>query len=105
MLRNIIVLFFTGFILPSEADVVAYISGSWKLTIVNNDNGFTQDTRQRIIDTFFHAYPQMQPRFNVAARKEVQLTIDPGYNGVAYAGKSIPSYDHLMKNCILRFIR
>lgn len=85
MHRSIALILLVGLIFPSDADVVAYISGPWKLTIVNNDNGFAQDTRQRVIDTFFHAYPQMQPRFNVGARKEVQLTIDPSYNGVAYA--------------------
>lgn len=87
MLRSVFLIFVAGLIVATNGDAVAYVSGPWKLTIINNDNGFAQDTRQRIVDTFFHAYPQIQPRFNAGARKDVQLTIDPGYNGVAYAGK------------------
>jgi hypothetical protein len=37
----------------SSADTVVYTSGNYKLTIVNNDPNFRQDTKQRCIDTFF----------------------------------------------------
>ncbi len=71
----------------SSGDAFAYLSGPWKLVIINNDDDFAQSTRQRLIDTFFQVYPQIQPRFNSGTRKDIQVTIDPGYNGVAYAGK------------------
>jgi hypothetical protein len=71
----------------SSGDAFAYTSGPWKLVIINNDSGFAQSTRQRLIDTFFQVYPQIQPRFNSGTRKDIQVTIDPNYNGVAYAGR------------------
>ncbi len=47
------VYFSACFMVPSSADVVAYLSGNYKITIFNNDPDFRQDTRQRCIDTFF----------------------------------------------------
>jgi hypothetical protein len=37
----------------SSAETVVYVSGNYKMTLVNNDPNFRQDTRQRCIDTFF----------------------------------------------------
>lgn len=99
----ILVVFLAG---RCSGDAVAYVSGPWKLTIINNDGGFAQETRQRIIDTFFQNYPQIQPRFNGGARQDVQLTIDPGYNGVAYAGKLNAERRKIKKRsfCVLQLV-
>ncbi|UJR13660.1 hypothetical protein I4U23_000672 [Adineta vaga] len=68
-----------------SADVVVYTSGNYKLTIVNNDPNFDQNTRQRCIDTFFATMPQMYDRFNRnGCTRDVVITIDPGYNGVTH---------------------
>ncbi|CAF1359767.1 unnamed protein product [Adineta steineri] len=68
------------------ADTVVYTSGNYKMTIINNDPGFNQNTRQRCIDTYFANMPQMCSRFNNnGCTRDVVFTIDPNYNGVAYA--------------------
>ena len=65
-----------------------YIRGEYKLTIINNGGSdFNEQTRQGIIDTYFQVYPQIRSRFNQRARKDIQITIDPGYNGAAYVCK------------------
>lgn len=50
------------------------------------DVGDTLDAsiRERIITTFFHAYPRERHDFNPAAASQVLITIDPGYDGIAY---------------------
>lgn len=40
--------------------------------------------RTRIIDTFFASYARERADFNPSAPKQVVITIDPGYDGVAY---------------------
>ncbi|CAF1186297.1 unnamed protein product [Rotaria magnacalcarata] len=70
----------------SSADIVVYTSAGYKLTLVNDDINFQQDTRQRCIDTFFATMPAMCNRFNNAAcSRDVRVTIDPKYDAVAYA--------------------
>ncbi|MBN6150713.1 Basic Secretory protein [Xanthomonas sp. AmX2] len=40
--------------------------------------------RDRILETFFHAYPRERAEFNAAAPTRAIITIDPGYDGIAY---------------------
>jgi hypothetical protein len=50
----VIAVYFSAYLpISSSADVVAYLSNNYKMTIINNDPEFRQDTRQRCIDTFF----------------------------------------------------
>ena len=37
----------------TSADAVAYVGYGYKLTMFNNDPGLREDTRQRLINTFF----------------------------------------------------
>ncbi|CAF3345282.1 unnamed protein product [Rotaria sp. Silwood1] len=56
------------------------------MTLFNNDPNFHPDTRQKCIDTFFATMPQMCDRFNInSCTRDVRVTIEPGYDGVAYA--------------------
>lgn len=67
-----------------------HVRGQYKLTIINNaGNDFNKQMKQSIIDTYFQIYPQIQSRFNHDARKDVQIKIDPNYDGIAYACKYI----------------
>lgn len=56
-------------------------------TLVINDlsTGFDTSTRRRLIDVFFEVYPLQAERFNAQSAREVILTIDPAYGGVAEA--------------------
>jgi hypothetical protein len=40
-----------------------------------------------VMISYFQIYPQIQSRFNRDARKDVQIKIDPNYDGIAYACK------------------
>lgn len=42
--------------------------------------------RERLIDTFFKAYPRERADFHPAAPATVNIVIDPGYDGIAYVG-------------------
>jgi len=65
-----------------------YVRGQYKLTIINNAGSiFNEQMRERIVETYFQVYPQIHERFNSGARKDVKITIDPNYDGVAYACK------------------
>ncbi|CAF0924696.1 unnamed protein product [Rotaria sordida] len=75
-----------------------YVRGQYKLTIINNiGNDLNEMMRQSIIDAYFQIYPQIQLRFNKRARKDVQIKIDPNYDGIAYAsnGEIVISGTHL----------
>jgi len=51
---TLIAVYFSAYLpISSSADVVAYLSNNYEMTIINNDPEFHQDTRQRCIDTFF----------------------------------------------------
>lgn len=66
-----------------------HVRGKYKLIIVNNAGDiFNEQMRQSIISIYFEVYPQIQVRFNLNARKNVQIKIDPKYDGIAYACKS-----------------
>nr|HBK47288.1 Basic Secretory protein [Xanthomonadaceae bacterium] len=42
--------------------------------------------RERIIETFFNAYSRQRREFNPGAPDKALITIDPGYDGIAYVG-------------------
>jgi len=45
------------------------------------------DVRDRIIATFFSAYPRERADFHPAAPSAVRIVMDPSYDGVAYVGE------------------
>jgi len=80
-----------------------YVRGQYKLPIINDaDNDFNEQMRKRLIDAYFKFYPQIQSHFNHDARKDVQIKIDPNYDGIAYAsnGQIVISATHLKNHPI-----
>ncbi len=63
-----------------------YREGDFSLTVTDDAPGRTPpDTRARIIESFFDAYPRMVADFNPDAPRAVALRFDPDYDGVAEA--------------------
>lgn len=50
-------------------------------------DSLTQDVRDRILDTFFSAYLRERADFNRSAPAEIDIVIDPAYEGVAYVDR------------------
>lgn len=60
--------------------------------------GFDTSTRRRLIDAFFQVYPFEVRRFNAKAAREVIVTIDPDYDGVAEtSGNKVRISPHWLK--------
>jgi hypothetical protein len=59
------------------------IREGYTLVFYNLHPGFDTSTRRRLINAFFQVYPIQVNRFNANAAREVILTIDPTYKGVA----------------------
>ncbi len=59
--------------------------GKYTLTFVNQDPELDEEVKEGLISTFFRVYPKMSKAFNKEATKNVTVTIDTAYNGVAYA--------------------
>jgi hypothetical protein len=59
--------------------------GKYTLTFVNQDPTLAPTVKQKLIDAFFKTYPAEAKRFNKDAVKQVTVTIDTAYTGVAYA--------------------
>ncbi|WP_246581401.1 basic secretory family protein [Echinicola shivajiensis] len=59
--------------------------GKFTLTFINQDSDLDEEVKEGLIKTFFKVYPKMVKDFNQEATKEVTVTIDTAYNGVAYA--------------------
>jgi alpha-L-fucosidase len=57
--------------------------GKYTLIFINKSPGFSQLTRQRLIDTYFEVYPKEAKRFNTHTLTSVNFIIDPSYDGVA----------------------
>ncbi|SKB57743.1 Peptidase [Parapedobacter luteus] len=55
------------------------------LILVQQDEGFSKDVLGRLQETFFSVYPKLTRDFNKQAVKEVTITVDTAYDGVAYA--------------------
>jgi Plant Basic Secretory Protein. len=55
------------------------------LIMVSQDTGFPQSALNRLRETFFTVYPKLTKTFNKNAAKEISITIDTAYDGVAYA--------------------
>ena len=58
-----------------------------------------------MVDTNFQVYLPIRSRFNNQTRKDVQLTIDPGYSGVAYACKSFSPFLGLLDTTTVGVLR
>jgi Plant Basic Secretory Protein. len=71
----------------------------YTLIINNLPSGFDTSTLRRLIDVFFEVYPRQVQRFNTQSAREVLLTIDPQYPGVAEAsGNKIRISSQWLKN-------
>ncbi len=57
----------------------------YTLNLVNKSPGFSEQTLNRLKETFFTVYPAEVKKYNKDASKEVTFIIDPGYDGVAAA--------------------
>lgn len=53
--------------------------------LINKSEMFTAATKKAMVDLFFDVYPMMVAYINPDAQKEVMVTIDPAYDGAAYA--------------------
>lgn len=56
------------------------------LTFINEDKTFSPALKARMIETFFHVYPQLKKEYNENTNKEVTFVIDTAYKGVAATG-------------------
>ncbi|HEY0335661.1 MAG TPA: basic secretory protein-like protein [Stenotrophomonas sp.] len=54
------------------------------VTYRDASNALDAEMRDKILDTFFHAYSRERTEFNHAAPTQAIITIDPGYDGIAY---------------------
>ncbi|WP_315385447.1 basic secretory protein-like protein [uncultured Stenotrophomonas sp.] len=57
------------------------------LTYQDPSGSTKADVRDRIIATFFSAYPRERADFHPAAPSSVRIVMDPSYDGVAYVGE------------------
>jgi len=57
--------------------------GKYTLHISGNDDKFSTQLTQRLIDVFFIVYPQLAKEYNKKTLKEVTFFIDTTYHGVA----------------------
>jgi hypothetical protein len=62
------------------------------LVFINKQPGFSENTRSRMIETFFKVYPQQVALYNSKAPSRVVFVIDPAYKGVAAASSGIIRY-------------
>lgn len=70
------------------------------LILARQDDSFSREVLGRLEKTFFSVYPKLIKDFNKNAVKEVTITIDTAYEGVAYAhdGKVTIAQSWLIKN-------
>ncbi|MFC3196744.1 basic secretory protein-like protein [Parapedobacter deserti] len=61
------------------------VQGGVQLIFVQQDPAFDPQVADRLKATFFQVYPVLVETFNPSALREVTLTIDTAYDGVAYA--------------------
>lgn len=60
-----------------------YNKKGYKLTFINYDAHFDTLEQQRMVLTFYTVYPALAKAYNKKTLKEVTMTIDTGYKGVA----------------------
>lgn len=59
----------------------------YSFKLINKSEKFTNTTKTAMVDLFFDVYPMMVAYINPDAQKELLVTIDPAYNGAAYASE------------------
>ena len=57
--------------------------GKYTLIFENKSSSFSQETSQKLIDTYFKVYPKLVKKYNKKVTKIVTFVIDPDYDGVA----------------------
>ena len=55
------------------------------INILDKENSINDEIENSLINTFHNVYPKMVNDFNLNAYKSINITIDPSYDGVAYA--------------------
>jgi hypothetical protein len=75
----------------SATDTIS--KGKYTLIFINKDQGFSTETKNRMIDAFFTVYPKEARRFNRGTLRTVKFVIDPAYKGVAETGDGVAKYN------------
>jgi hypothetical protein len=82
----IAIIAFTCFVSSKAfAQTTTIKKGKYTLTFINQDPKFDPAIQDKLVNTFFKVYPKEAKRFNKNTVKQVTLTIDTAYTGVAYA--------------------
>ncbi|WPU91498.1 basic secretory protein-like protein [Mucilaginibacter sabulilitoris] len=55
----------------------------YKLTVENQDAAFSNDLKNKLVETFYEVYPKLARAYNKKTVKEVTFVIDTAYDGVA----------------------
>lgn len=66
-----------------DPNQTVFKNGEYTLHFDNNDPGFSNDTKKKLVETFFIVYPKMVKEFNPASAKTIYFVVDTAYNGVA----------------------
>ncbi len=70
--------------LPVAARDTTLVRDGVSLHFVDAGDALAPATQHAIIETFFATYPRLAADFNPGAARAVRITIDPGYDGVAF---------------------
>ncbi|MCD9026958.1 basic secretory family protein [Luteimonas sp. BDR2-5] len=70
--------------LPAAARDSTVVRDGVTLHFVDAGDALDAATQDAIIETFFATYPRQAADFNAGAPDTVRITIDPGYDGVAF---------------------
>lgn len=91
------IIFWLSPITASEAQTIT--RKGYNLRYIVQPDNFDPEVSNRLIETFFTVYPKLVKTYNPSATKEVTITIDTAYDGVAYAhdGKIVISDQWLIK--------
>lgn len=65
-----------------------YKRSGYTLAFSNNDSSLPATEQQRIINTFFNVYPKLAKEYNRHTAKQVFISIDTAYKGVAETGNA-----------------
>jgi predicted alpha-1,2-mannosidase len=70
----------------NENKIDTIIKNGLTLYFKDEDKSFTEEHKQRFIETYFTQYPKLMKQYNAGSKKEVTFFIDAKYTGVAEAG-------------------
>ncbi|QHL89266.1 secretory protein [Nibribacter ruber] len=73
------------FSVKANAQTTTIKKGKYTLTFINQDPKLDPAIQDKLVNAFFKVYPKEAKRFNKNTVKNVTVTIDTAYTGVAYA--------------------